>query len=173
MENVSINEKQRLYVIPCTEGYAGYTCLGFDVCEKRSVKLAKWLDIENGLGSPHLHKGTIFGYAIYLGLLSLAEQRYKATGQKCDIELTPELIGLEGKMIEVVDAYGEKRQFKVGKSNGWMPCHLELETDKTMDGFHAFGCPAYGAPYVSVRIIKPKKMGVSKKTEAYLHKKIS
>ena len=40
--------------------------------------------------------------------------------------LTEQLIGLEGWRVEVVTDYDEKRRFIVGKSTGWIPCHLEI-----------------------------------------------
>jgi len=41
--------------------------------------------------------------------------------------LTPQLLGLEGWRVRVVDMAGEVRKFIVGKSTGWRPCHLELQ----------------------------------------------
>lgn len=42
--------------------------------------------------------------------------------------LSPQLTGLEGWRVEVVDIHGERRRFIVGKSTGWRPCHLEIKT---------------------------------------------
>ena len=42
-------------------------------------------------------------------------------------DLRPELSGLEGYRVEVLDADGEKRRFIVGRSTGWRPVHLEIE----------------------------------------------
>ena len=39
---MNINHEQRLYVIPCA---GGYTCLGFDVCERLRVGLCAWLGL--------------------------------------------------------------------------------------------------------------------------------
>lgn len=56
--------------------------------------------------------------------------------------LTPSLIGLEGCRVEVTNAEGEKRRFWVGKSTGWVPCHLEIARTNCYGGpavFDDFG----------------------------------
>jgi hypothetical protein len=49
-------------------------------------------------------------------------------------DLTPQLIGLEGYRVEVLDDYGETRRFIVGKSTGWKPCHIELKRRNSWGG---------------------------------------
>ncbi len=49
-------------------------------------------------------------------------------------DLTPQLVGLEGHRVEVIDAYGERRRFIVGKSTGWRPIHLEIKTRRSLGG---------------------------------------
>ncbi|END3175285.1 hypothetical protein ABL052_004504, partial [Salmonella enterica] len=71
-----------------------------------------------------------------------------ASGNKCDAEYTPQLVGLEGRRVEVIDAYGETRRFIVGRSSGWMPCHIEIARRDSHGG------PAVtGAPFKSVSVI--------------------
>lgn len=41
-------------------------------------------------------------------------------------DLSPQLRGLEGYRVEVVDQWGEVRRFWVGRSTGWKPIHLEI-----------------------------------------------
>jgi hypothetical protein len=48
--------------------------------------------------------------------------------------LSPQLLGLEGCRVEVVDVHGEKRRFWVGKSTGWAPRHLEVATTRSLGG---------------------------------------
>ncbi|WP_157698714.1 hypothetical protein [Geobacter sp. DSM 9736] len=73
--------------------------------------------------------------------------KHQQTGYRSKAELTPQLIGLEGKRVEVVDCYGGKRRFWVGRSTGWIPCHLEIDTRRSSGG------PAVtGAPFRSVRV---------------------
>ena len=59
--------------------------------------------------------------------------------------LTPQLVGLEGWRVEVDTTYGETRQFIVGRSTGWRPCHTELPRRDSSGGFAA------DSEYVAVR----------------------
>lgn len=45
---------------------------------------------------------------------------------RSDAGLSPQLVGWEGWRVEVVTTYGETRRFIVGRSTGWIPCHLEI-----------------------------------------------
>lgn len=42
--------------------------------------------------------------------------------------LTKQLIGLENYRVEVLTDYNETRRFIVGRSTGWIPCHIEIKT---------------------------------------------
>jgi len=68
---------------------------------------------------------------------------------RSDAGLTKQLIGYEGKRVEVVDRDGTVRRFWVGRSSGWIPCHIELKR-RTSTG----GQSVYGAPYRSIRIVE-------------------
>jgi hypothetical protein len=59
------------------------------------------------------------------------------------------LIGLEGRRVEVVEADGQRRRFKVGKSTGWIPCHIELANERSSGGMAVMG-----EPFKSVRVIR-------------------
>jgi hypothetical protein len=67
---------------------------------------------------------------------------------RSDDNLSPQLRGLEGCRVEVVDKYGERRRFIVGRSTGWRPCHLEVKTARS------FGGMAADREYTSVHVIK-------------------
>jgi hypothetical protein len=57
---------------------------------------------------------------------------------RSDAGLTKQLIGCEGWRVEVEDYMtGEKRRFIVSRSTGWIPCHIEMKTRKSMDGISA------------------------------------
>lgn len=137
-----LNNEQKLYVIGVA---AGITCLGFDVCQERSIALAKWLGVEAPNSS---YWGTTQGYERYRELVELCRERYLRTKERCPCELTPQLVGLERKKVEVVDKWGETRVFWVGKSTGWIPCHLEIE--KRSD---SGGSAVVGAPFKSVKVL--------------------
>ena len=139
---VKINRQQKLFIIPA--GNDGFSCLGFDVCEQRLSGLATEMNVQP---QPH-RKGTRSAYRAYMKLVSIARQRNQATGWRSQSELTRELLGLEGTRVEVVDRYGDKRRFFVGKSTGFVPVHLEIcRRDST-------GGPAVmGAPFKSLRVV--------------------
>lgn len=122
----SINKEQGLYVLKCG---TGYTCLGFQVCEDRTRKLAEELKI-------HLTGATQATKKHYLDYLRLTREvfkRYQQTKFRSQSKLNPKLIGLEGKRIEC-ELYGEKTRFIVGRSTGFIPCHLEIKTARSTGG---------------------------------------
>jgi hypothetical protein len=145
--DVGCNDEQALYVIP---NPSGYSCLGYDVCLARHNALAAWLRSE-GLQAADLSsdtRGTMRAYNAYKALMERADSYCQRNKLRCPVELTPELTGLEGKRVEVVDRYGERRRFIVGKSTGWLPIHLEIARRNSSGG------PAVtGAPFQSVRIV--------------------
>ncbi|MFH0921817.1 MAG: hypothetical protein V1913_15825 [Fibrobacterota bacterium] len=48
--------------------------------------------------------------------------------------LTPQLKGLEGYRVEAITTYYQKRRFIVGRSTGWIPCHLEISRRSALGG---------------------------------------
>jgi hypothetical protein len=57
---------------------------------------------------------------------------------RSDGGLTKQLIGLEGWRVEVVSMMtGEKYRFIVGRSSGWVPCHIELRNRTSRGGVPA------------------------------------
>jgi len=144
---VGINAEQELYVIPDSRGYS---CLGFDVLIARYNAIAAWLRKE-GLQQDDLPpdaRGTMRAYTAYRILLDRAAGYCQRNKLRCPAELTPQLTGLEGKRVEVVDRQGERRRFIVGKSTGWLPIHLEIARRDSSGG------PAVtGAPFQSIRIV--------------------
>lgn len=62
--------------------------------------------------------------------------------------LSPQLKGLEGWRVEVIDKYGDKRRFIVGRSTGWRPCHIEVKSTRSHGGMAAM------VEYESVRTIR-------------------
>ena len=156
----SIDEERKLYNIKCS---GGYTCLGFDVCEKKTKEVLAWMSdrvkVYNANSSivttfaeimtKHMpEKGTPEAYDFYERIMELGRKFNELTNERCEAELIPELKGLEGKRVEVTDIYEPRpRRFYVGKSTGWMPCHLEISR------VNSHGGPAAMGPYKSVRVI--------------------
>jgi hypothetical protein len=146
---ITINKEQGVYVIPSGEGY---TCLGFDVAYNRAWGYVRWLKDESQsvlhiMPHPDL-KGTLEGYKEYERALHAVSTYNFNTGKRCPVELTPQLIGLEHKRVEVVDEYGEKRRFIVGKSMGYVPIHLEIKTRRSTGG-----SGVTGAPFKSIKVV--------------------
>ena len=54
--------------------------------------------------------------------------------RRSSASLSPQLNGLEGWRVEVVTTYGETRRFIVGRSTGWVPCHLEISRRNALGG---------------------------------------
>lgn len=142
MKNVTVNKDQGLYVIP---ERGGYSCLGFEVCYNRTIKLADEMGIRVNLK----RKGTKKAYQVYQKLVKIARQRNAATGWRSESELTPELIGKEGQRVEVVTSYGEKMRFIVGKSTGFIPCHLMIMRSNS----HGGGA-VVGSPFKSIHVLR-------------------
>jgi hypothetical protein len=121
----SINRAQRLYIL---HSGSGFSCLGFDVAEKRRRALWAWV----GQECPDLRKGFKKHYADYCAAVAAASRhsdslrKRGARDWRCPVELEPALIGLEGRRVEVIGPNGYKERFTVGRSTGWMPIHLAI-----------------------------------------------
>lgn len=134
MKKVTVNKEQKLYVLASN---GGYSCLGFSVVERK----VKALCIELSIGFVPCKIGTIKMYKQYLALVENAKVRYNATGVKSNIELIPEFIGKEGYRVQIIDKYGETRRFIIGKSSGFIPCHLEIAKSNSRGGAAVCGYP--------------------------------
>jgi hypothetical protein len=133
-----------LYIIPARKGFS---TLGFDRLMQLGNALAAELDRWDLTPLP-AERGTMQAYEKYAALVEVARQRHVATGFRSRVGLTPQLVGLEGKRVEIVDSYGERRRFQVGRSTGWVPCHLEISRR------NATGGPAVtGTPFKSVTVV--------------------
>lgn len=149
---IAINRTLRVYVIPTKHGRRdGFTCLGFHLAFDKAAAVAKWL-AERGVDVEFPNEasiGRVRGYREFAAVVLAARKYFKDTGVRCPVELTEALIGLEGTRVEVVDSFGDKRRFWVGKSTGWIPCHIELARRDSSGGF-----PVYGAPFRSLTVIE-------------------
>ena len=146
MKLKSINKEQGVYVF--YEGN-GYSCMGFDYLKEKANKLADEMD------RPELkikRTGTKVALTKYNKLIEIARKKNIETGWRSNSCLIPQLIGMEGKRIEVIDCYDEKRRFYVGKSTGWIPCHLEIARIDSSGG-----CAVTGAPFKSIKLIEGKE----------------
>lgn len=134
--NVKIGEGHYAdcYIIEHENG--GFSCYGFDntldeieriVIELvgRGVLPERWLgdDLES---LKQRGRGKLGTYDVLMNMRESLKTACEADGERAVAGLTPQLMGLEGHRVEVRDEDGESRRFIVGKSSGWMPCHLEI-----------------------------------------------
>ena len=146
LNTVTSNKDTKMYVIQSGNGY--FSCLGFNVCIERRNALAIELDLPNLMKA---HKGTLKAYNELVTLQAIARAKNAETGWKSKTGLTKQLIGLEGKRVEVVTSYGETHRFYVGKSTGFIPCHIEVKQRNS----HGGGAVC-GAPFKSVKVLYSK-----------------
>lgn len=135
METVKINKEQKLYIIPCDKGFS---CYGFKVLKDKLNRLAKEYNREDLIVK---RSGTMKAYNNYIIIIKIAEEKYKKEGYRSNSELIPEFIGKERKRVEVITRYGEKKRYIIGKSAGWIPCHLEILKSNSSGGSAVMGYP--------------------------------
>lgn len=154
--NLTINKEQALYF------YNG-SCIGFSYADSKARAVLDWLktqcrSAEMILGAMGVdvqsltvpaRMGTKKHYAAYSAIMRAGLMFASHSGERCNADLTPQLIGLEGKRVRVIDSYGADRSFTVGKSSGWMPCHLEMGKSTCKGGY-----PVGGAPFKSIEVIE-------------------
>lgn len=149
---VTLNDEQELYVIQA--GGGGFSCLGYDVCLDRidriTTELAGRLSLPEDYidGTVKVERGTLGAYDVYRALEAHLIKVCEEQDERAVYDLTPQLTGLEGRRVEVVDMHGEKRRFKVGRSTGAIPIHLELYNERSTGGMGA------AREYKSVRVVR-------------------
>lgn len=130
--NVKLAVNYSCYVIV---GEHGTSCLGFDNALDQAERIAVELVgrgalpesyIGRELDALKMQRGSIEAYDGLMNLRDLLRRTCETEGDQAVADLTPQLIGLEGHRVEVSEG-GETWRFIVGKSTGWLPCHLELK----------------------------------------------
>jgi len=127
---VTPNDEQSLYVIDHGDYITTY---GYDRVLNEIDRISTELSgrgilpekfIEN---TPGATRGSKLAWDLLQSMRDVLKRNVEDTGDKAIYNLTPQLTGLEGWRVEVVDHEGDKpRRFIVGKSTGWAPCHLEI-----------------------------------------------
>ena len=141
MATVTIDATQCLYVTT-TDGGA-VSCLGWRNAADRTTAIANELSRPDLLPTAEA-LGTLEGWEQYIRALHVAEY----CGRSLACNLTPQLIGLERRRVEVRSHSGETRRFWVGKSMGWIPCHIEVHNRRSLGG------PPAECSYLSVRVVR-------------------
>jgi hypothetical protein len=141
---VTINTANESYAIP--EG-SGTSSLGFDVLLERIKRYAADLGLD--VDQANMERGSMAAYQYYQSLVKALRHRFLSKSQRCNVDLTPQLIGLEGMRVEVVDCYDTTKRFWVGKSDGFIPIHLEIAKRNSSGGIGVIG-----TPFKSVRVLE-------------------
>jgi len=140
MQLDSVNEDQRLYVMPSG---GGFTCYGFDVLDRKVRAVQWWIEKETESSEERRDVrlwldrvpdvGTCAHFEHCAAMMDRGSKFSLRTGKRCDAELVPALVGLEGRRVECL-YFGERIRFYVGKSMGWMPAHLRIKTRRSLGG---------------------------------------
>lgn len=136
---VTKSDEQELYVIPQGKGYS---CLGYDVALNRLR--AGYLELCEQM--PTVERGSLEAYEALRTMENRFREMNRRSGYRARYELQSQLIGLEGKRVEVLQD-GRTRRFIVGKSVGPIPIHLEIARRDSTGGMGACG------PYDYVRVV--------------------
>jgi hypothetical protein len=126
------NKEQGLYVIPCGKGFS---CLGFDVLLERLRALSEELHLP--IGNPE--RGSIKAYEQYQKVIDMARAKHEQSGWRSKSELYSPFIGHEGRRVEVEYTNGEKERFYIGRSTGFIPCHLMIKKINSTGGGAVMG----------------------------------
>lgn len=131
-----INRAQRVYVMPSG---GGFSCYGFDVLKRKTAALAAYAGRPDL--APPIRTGTRKAWRVYQAASAAGRAHYDRTKERATFELTPALIGLEGRRVEVTEPGEPPRRFIVGKSTGWTPVHLEISRRDSHGGPAVFLSP--------------------------------
>lgn len=140
----AVNVELGLYYLRAGNGCSS---LGFDYADKQLRAVATWLGRPD-LAPSTLVKGTEAHLAAYQATMAAGAEHHKQTGELCPDDLTPALVSLVGRRVEVTDQDGTRRRFWVGKSTGWMPVHLEIHNRRSTGG-----CAVYLPETSTVRVV--------------------
>jgi hypothetical protein len=104
--------------------------LGFDVVYERLNKLAT----ELGLSVVSKYRGTMKMLSEYNNVVNVVKERHLNSGFKSKTGLYQPFIGHEGRRVEVFYHDGSSARFYIGRSTGWIPCHLEIKQSNSTGG---------------------------------------
>lgn len=138
MSEVTYNAEQKLFVIPTGNGF---TCLGLEYAIAETEKMAHELHtrfhVNVNVDSIRL-VDPMDAWKMRERVTAAAKAIHDQTGARFEYGLHPQLKGLEGWRVEVVENRpGDsqtRRRFIVGRSTGWAPVHLEIRNANSSGG---------------------------------------
>lgn len=145
----SIDIDHQLYVseVHYNGKLRGYSHLGWTYLDNQAKQVAQWLDPKMPIDWAPL--GTEAHFNQCKAWFKVGAEEFHSTGRRCPVELTEQLNGLEGMRVEVSVVGGTTAyRFWVGRSTGWLPCHIELTNSRSRGGNSA------RKKYGSVRVIR-------------------
>lgn len=130
MKDITINEREQCYEI------AGADRLGFDECIERIERYSMELAARGSLPELFIdapvtaQRGTMEAYRTMTLLERDLIEVVTAADDVAMADLSIDLMGLEGHVVDVVSHGGhETYRFVVGRTDGPIPTHLEIDSD--------------------------------------------
>lgn len=100
---------------------SGYETRGLDYARRANAAVRAWA------GLPKRPTATpAEAWASYAEAMRLGAEYADRTRTQCPADLTPSLVGLEGRRVAIHVPGAGTRRFNVGRSVGWCPVHLEI-----------------------------------------------
>jgi hypothetical protein len=118
------------YIITHADGHV--SCYGFDNTLDEIERIVIELVGRGALPDSYLERELVAVKALH-NLRDQLKRVCAAQNDRAMAGLSPQLIGLEDHRVEVT-AHGETYRFIVGRSTGWMPCHLEIKRTDSSGG---------------------------------------
>ena len=143
---ITVDTEKRMYDVPYST-LSGSSRLPFEGVERRVNQFTEWLLERNYTLPPIPECGTVAYYVYQEELMDIAYVHCQSTGEKFLTWLKPELIGYEGKTIEVVDKLGETQRFKLGVIGEWALQHVRILPGE--EGSR----PVIGEPFQSIKVV--------------------
>src|SRR5258708_1121077 len=96
------------------------------VVERVLYNMPRRLVTDNEANSARQKYGKGGHYVHYETIADMMYQHWQATGEQFRAWLLPQLVGYEGKTLEVVDKWGDTQRFKLGTTGIWALQHSKV-----------------------------------------------
>src|SRR5260221_108576 len=143
---ILVDPEKRVYRIP-TMTSDDTISIEYDSVSEFIEQFSTWLT-ERGYEVPPVPEvGTVEHYLTQEELGTMIYKHWEDTGEQFREWLIPELIGYEGKTLEVVTCWGETQRFTLGLTGVWAAHHVTVIPGN--EGFH----PVIGHPFQSIKVV--------------------